>query len=486
MPKEIPARRAKDLRELFSAAGYTEENLSKRLGSGELPSRRLRNLPRLLDRTGHPDRLNTLLRWFWLGIPQEDSGVQDFVPPAVIDLMVECGLLRREGNRLLPEAMLVPYDGFLVASDHTASIDAGNPDMVLWPNPTTKLLLNFTIRRPSRQTLDLGTGNGMLALRAAAHSKTVVATDVNPQAVRFARFNAGLNEIENIEFLAGDGFHPVAERKFDLIFSNPPFFITPASQFLFCDNPLDLDELCRRMVKEAPARLEPDGYFQLLCEWAEIEGQDWHERLAEWFHDSHCDAWVLKGSTADPSEYAQQRIAEVSNSPEHDAQLYEEYMAYYRERRVRAIHKGLIAMRLREGKNWLLMEDVSDTPRSPFGEAVEQRFLARDFLSAHPTDDRLLEAKIRLSPDARLEQIFEPTAQGWRSSSLTLKLVRGFPSTVGLQPLVAEFLTGCNGERTLADIITILSGKVDAPPERVRKECLAVIRKLIEHGFVLW
>ncbi len=76
-----------------------------------------------------------------------------------------------------------------------------------------------------------------------------MATDVNPRVPCFVTFNARLNGIENIELLMGDGFEPVAGRSFDLILSNPPFFITPKNDYLFCDNPLELDQLCRQLVR---------------------------------------------------------------------------------------------------------------------------------------------------------------------------------------------------------------------------------------------
>jgi predicted RNA methylase len=474
------------LRQLFAEAGYNEENVKKLFGLVELPSVRERNVSRLLDHTREPGLLNTLLRWLWIGVPQEAAAVAPFVPAPITDLLVESGVLSRRGDELVPEVMLVPYEGFFIASHHTSRIDAGDPELVLWPNPTTKLLLRFTIRRPSRQTLDLGTGTGMLALVAAAHSEKVVATDLNPRAVEYARFNARLNGVENVECLQGDGFKPVAGRKFDLIFSNPPFFITPGTDFLFCNNPMELDQMCRQLVKQAPAHLEPGGYFQMLCEWVQVSGQDWHERLGEWFLGTGCDGWVLKGSTVDPSEYAQHRIREVNNSTEQDARLYDEYMAYYRQRNVEAIHKGLIAVRLRPGKNWVLMEDINDAPKEPFGDAVERRFAARDFLADHATDDQLLGVKPRLSPHARLEQIFEPSEGGWSPTPLNLKLVRGFPSSVGVQALVAQFLGALNGSRTLGEVIDKLAAKVDTEPERVRKECLDVSRKLIEFGFLVW
>jgi len=129
--------------------------------------------------------------------------------------------------------MLLPVESFLVASDHPASIEAGDSEMVLWPNPTSKFLSRFAVRRRSRATLDLGTGSGILSLGAAGYSDRVIATDLNPRVPSFVTFNARLNGIENIELRMGDGFAPVAGLTFDLILSNPPFFITPRATTCF-------------------------------------------------------------------------------------------------------------------------------------------------------------------------------------------------------------------------------------------------------------
>ncbi len=473
---------AKRFKDFLLESGYVEADLRKRGYFNELPSSRLRNLPRLLDSTSEPSLLNTLLRWFWLGVPQS----AEFAPSWFTDLATSCGLLSRgKGEDLIPEVMLFPVEGFLVVSDHTTKIDASDPELVLWPNPTSRFLSRFTIRRPSRATLDLGTGNAIQALACAAHSQHVVATDLNPRAVNFAEFSARLNGIDNIEPLFGDGFTPVAGRKFDLIVSNPPFFISPSGRYLFCDNPLDLDQLCRRFVKEAPNYLEEGGYFQLLCEWAEVEDQPWQERIGEWLENNGCDAWVIKGHTQTPQEYSQHRIAETAPRSENDADLYSSYMAYYRERKVVALHDGIIALRRRSGHNWIRIEEMSELPNDPFGEYVHLAFSIRDFLQAHASDDQLLSVKPRLAPYCRLEQFFQPGNGQWQPTSLNLRLLRGIPFFLGLQAPVAGFLNGCDGSRTVGEIVQKFAAQVDAPFEQVQKECLGIIRKLIERGFLL-
>jgi methylase of polypeptide subunit release factors len=473
------------LRSWFEEAGYTEVNLLRYLGAAELPSRHLRNEPRLLDRTREVTLLNTLLRWFWLGRPQADDAYTKTVPDALLQLLLESGLLKEEGKLLKATAMLLPVENFLVASDHPASIEAGDSEMVLWPNPTSKFLARFAVRRHSRATLDLGTGGGILSLGAAKHSDTVIATDVNPRVPSFVAFNALLNGVENIELRMGDGFAPVAGLRFDLILSNPPFFITPKSDYLFCDNQMELDQLCRLLVQQAPAHLNEGGYMQMLCEWAQVGEQPWEERIAEWLDGSGCDAWVMKGLTQYPEEYAQHRIRETTHDTGRDQELYEGYMEYYRSRDVHAIHDGLIVMRRRSGKNWVRIEEVPKTPSGDLGELILSTFAAHDLLLEMESDEKLLAIKPRLAPHVRLEQVCNQSGNSWHAESLTLRLTRGFPFHWKVQPLVAEFLATCDGTRSAGQLVEALAESANAPVDIVRRECLAMMRKLIERGFVV-
>jgi predicted RNA methylase len=357
--------------------------------------------------------------------------------------------------------------------------------MVLWPNPTSKFLARFAVRRHSRATLDLGTGSGILSLGAAKHSDTVIATDVNPRVPAFVAFNARLNGVENIELRMGDGFAPVAGLRFDLILSNPPFFITPKSDYLFCDNQMELDQLCRLLVQQAPSHLNEGGYMQMLCEWAQVGDQPWEERIAEWLDGSGCDAWVMKGLTQYPEEYAQHRIRETTHDTGRDQEAYEGYMEYYRSRGVQAIHDGLIVMRRRSGKNWVRIEEVPKTPSGDLGDLILSTFAAHDLLLEMESDEKLLAIKPRLAAHVRLEQVCNQSGNSWHAESLTLRLTRGFPFHWKIQPLVAEFLATCDGSRTAGQAVEALAESANAPVDIVRRECLAMMRKLVEKGFVV-
>jgi len=79
--------------------------------------------------------------------------------------------------------------------------------------------------QPGDRVLDLGTGSGVAAVRAALRGAQVTATDVNPEAVRCARINALLNRVDDrIDVREGDLYEPVEGQRFDVVLCNPPFF----------------------------------------------------------------------------------------------------------------------------------------------------------------------------------------------------------------------------------------------------------------------
>ena len=63
------------------------------------------------------------------------------------------------------------------------------------------------------RVLDVGTGSGVAAIRAAAGGGQATAIDINPEAIRCARINALLNHVDaRIDLRLGDLFAPVEGR----------------------------------------------------------------------------------------------------------------------------------------------------------------------------------------------------------------------------------------------------------------------------------
>jgi len=478
----------RELRDFFREAGFTHEQFKCNPTLRDLPSRRFGNLPVLVEQTSQPTPLNVLLRSFFLGLPLESKAFNGLVPPQLISQMLDCGMLVREGDQLAATVMLTPCEDYLFAADVARTLESPDAnDMVLWPNPSTRLLQMFSIRRPSQATLDLGAGCGILAILASAHSQRVVATDLNPRAVSFVEFNAWLNAVPNVECLTGDTFEPVKGRTFDLIMCNPPFFVTPYSGQIYCENSMELDGYCRRLVREAPGYLNENGYLQMTCEWVQMRGQAWQERLAEWFDEIGCDAWVLRSYVRDAAAYAAERIGRMMPwSPQTADDRFAEWMAYYTSRGVQEVHGGILAMRKRTGSNWLRIEEVASLDLTePFGESILELFANQDALETHRSIEQMLAWKPRLAPDSRIEQHLQLVGGDWVPSSMQLRRPGGLPASLAVQPQVADFLKRCDGSLPLSELAKDLAATVKVDPAQVQEQCCSVVRKLVERRLVL-
>jgi release factor glutamine methyltransferase len=104
---------------------------------------------------------------------------------------------------------------------------------VLIPRPETELLVeeakkiisNFEFRISNFKFLDLCTGSGCMALALAREfpEAQIYGTDTSEVAIRYAKKNIELNNINNVTFLKGNLFEPLKNLVFDLIVSNPPY-----------------------------------------------------------------------------------------------------------------------------------------------------------------------------------------------------------------------------------------------------------------------
>ena len=103
---------------------------------------------------------------------------------------------------------------------------------ILIPRPETEEWVQNNIAQlkkegfASGRILDIGTGSGCIALAFAQAfaQASVVASDINPQALELAQHNAKQNNISNITCVHSDLFEKLRQsEKFDLIVSNPPY-----------------------------------------------------------------------------------------------------------------------------------------------------------------------------------------------------------------------------------------------------------------------
>lgn len=90
---------------------------------------------------------------------------------------------------------------------------------------TTQTFLNYikTLPIQNKNVLELGAGNGLVALWCAQAGAQVTASDINPAAIRSIQASAQENALE-LSILESDLFQKIPPQRFDYIFINPPYF----------------------------------------------------------------------------------------------------------------------------------------------------------------------------------------------------------------------------------------------------------------------
>ncbi|HIJ06100.1 MAG: Putative methylase [Methanomicrobiales archaeon 53_19] len=138
------------------------------------------------------------------------------------------------------------------------------PPEVYSPAEDTILLMNASLRiaSPEDRVLEIGTGNGEIAVALMDVGARVAATDINPFAASYAH-SRGVPVIRCDLFAGICGI-------FDLILFNPPYLPTTPDEriddwFEFAlDGGVDGRETIQRFLADAPAFLSKNGRILLL------------------------------------------------------------------------------------------------------------------------------------------------------------------------------------------------------------------------------
>ena len=480
------------VREVFGAAGFGDEGIRRATGARSVATLREVSGALLRRRIADPTPLNTMVRLFALGMTANLDAVRRAVHPMSLEEWAAAGLLTVESDRVVAPIRVLPYRGMLVAFDRPAEGEVDAEDYVMGPSDSAHTLATALVRRPAEAALDLGAGCGILGFVAASFARRVVATDFNPRAVAFARFNADLNGLPNVETLAGDLFEPVRGRRFDLVVSNPPFVISPETDLMFMNSGVSGDGFCRRIVAEVPALLAEGGYCQMLCNWAHPAGRDWRERLAGWFAGTGCDAWVMRSETTAAEDYAV-RWMTLGHRTRDDAEIdrrLQQWLTCFAQLGIEAVSQGMIVMRRRDAGatgvgNWVSFGETPEKMAGPCGDEIPRGFERRDWLAARRGDDAaVMAATLRVSDHAQLDQESQPDDGEWATSAMRLRLAQGFTYAAQVDPFVARLVAACDGRRSLGEVADELAVAMGRPADEVRAAAAGVARAMVERGFV--
>jgi hypothetical protein len=411
--------------------------------------------------------------------------------PGLVDRLVAEGVLDRSVGEVAARLDVRPYatddSALWVVSDLTPGLD-GLPqrvgsDHVLGISPASTSLAQLTLRGRVGTSLDLGTGCGVQALHLAAHSGRVVATDVNRRALGIARFNVRLNEVDDlVEVRDGSFFEPVRDERFDLIATNPPFVISPATgePLVYRDSGLPGDQVVEDIVRTAPDHLTERGWCQVLANWVVREGQPWEERLAGWLAPE-VDALVVQRELVDPAAYVELWLKDSGHHPATGGEpaefrrRYDTWLSWLVEQGVEAVGFGWV--NLRNGGTG--RHDLWDWPYD-----VEQPIAPAIAAWAEGVGTPVsADARLRLRADVVQETVGPAGAED--PETIVLRQQRGFRRARPADTVVAAFAGACDGELAVGPLLDAIAQLLDREPDETRRTYLPVVRELVDEGVLV-
>ncbi len=460
----------------------------------------------LIDST---DPAAYLMRLFMLGHTLTEAEIAAAFPTLGLAGACAMNLVTREGPGIRALTEIRPHafsdesgqTDWWLASDlgEVATGGALAADHVLGAGGASLTLAQFTSRTKVGRVLDLGTGCGIQALHASTHADTIVATDISRRALDYARFNAALNEV-SCDLRLGSMLEPVADERFDLVVSNPPFVITPRidnnstlPQYEYRDGGRSGDDLVHDLIVQIGSVLAPGGVAHLLGNW-EIRGEaDWTERVIQWLDEAEAahgplDAWIVQRELLDPAQYAETWIRDGGTTQDRDpeayAATYSAWLDDFASRNVQGIGFGMIWLRKpASGERTVRrLEEITGTVQQPLGPVVARSIAAHDWHTAL-SDDELCTQRLTVTQDITEERYYTPGSQD--PNVIIIRQGGGYGRTVQATTVLAGLVGACDGELTIGQITGAIATLFEVDEIDLRAEVLPDVRGLVTDGLLV-
>lgn len=487
----------KRLRDDLRTAGYTVAGVEAALGPvASAALHREQALPADRATAGTDDPGLLLARLFVLGRPVPAAALAAAWPTLGVHDAVRLGLICPVGGGML-RAMcdLRPYatgdDDYWVVSD-LGELATGGPlrtDHVLGAGAASATLAAWTTRRPVARALDLGTGCGVQTLHLARHVDRIVATDICPRALGYARFTLALNEID-AELRRGDMLDPVAGERFDLVVSNPPFVITPRAPqvptYSYRDAGRAGDAVVRDLVRSVGDVLAPGGVAQFLGNWEVPAGATWRQVWDDWLAGTELDAWVVARDSQDPAEYAELWARDAGSHPGTPGfqALYGAWLDDFADRDIAEIGFGVVTLQRPAVARppWRDLVDLPSPVAPGVGAAITAGLAARGWLAEQPPA-ALWDVRWQVAPDVTQETFGRPGAAD--PAIIRLRQGGGLGHTVPLDTASAAIVGVCDGELTAGQALGAVAGLLGEETQVCQQRTEPVMRALIADGFLV-
>lgn len=269
-------------------------------------------------------------------------------------------------------------------------------------------LVNTAPRRASKRTLDLCTGSGIQSIIASKYSQEVIAVDINPRAIRFARFNAQFNGVQNLKVVQGDLYQVVPDQPFDTILANPPFVPSPDENMKFRDGGVKGETILSTIINGAPKYLSDQGRLYIVTDLVDVSA--YKKKLMNWWGKDWAKMLLLK--TADRNEI----LFSVPHCHYPFNQSYNEYsdelikwVDNFQKSNLNAVNFGYIL--IEKSEHPVYVSKTISNPSQAIFDQVESFFTQNDLLVQHK-DSALLQINPNIK--VRRESSFNYAAPNYK------------------------------------------------------------------------
>lgn len=433
-----------------------------------------------IRRIGTSAQLRILLALFMAGEPVLLAAAESALGTELLQVLQGAGLLSIADGDISSAYRVSISDGLLLVYD---PLPPTKPDYVTGVNGAARTLANLTLRRRVGSALDIGTGCGYQALLAAHHAQRVVATDILGRAISLTTLNARLNSLTNVECRQGSFFEPIGNDRFDLIVCNPPFIISPDSDYAFRDSGLGGDAVSQMIVGEVARHLNEGGFATVLVNWGLAPEQQWDEPGKRWLADSQCDAVLVRYATLDRLAYAATWNSHLLTlDPGQYRASLERWPSYLEELAFESVTEVGVILRRREGENWIASLEASAGPSGAAGEQLERIFNAHDWLQVH--EHGLLDKHVGLIDGHHLHQAMRFAGGSYDIQNATMQPTPGL-GVAGEIPADLVPLLFALPQGTVREVVTELAQELDREAATLLREAEAALRALLERGLLV-
>ncbi|USR79306.1 methyltransferase [Arcanobacterium pinnipediorum] len=477
---------------------YTPAKIAELIGDSALAAlARDEAVPAQVAAQAAGGQLGLMLRLWWIGDPLSVEEVARAIPntyratggmPGLGEIFTDDAGGVRSRFQLVPIG--IGEELLWIASDRGSLQGARHKtDHVMGVGGATRTLAGLAHYEPGQRVLDLGTGCGIHAILAAKAGAVVVATDISARALAYARFNAALNEVD-IQVREGSLFDPVAGEKFDVVVSNPPFVITPSQvrenlgTMEYRDAGVPGDTLAAQIVDAVEDYLSPVGSVYMLANWEISGGRQplWDSHPRAWFAHSDLAALVVQREVIAVDQYIEMWLHDggLRAGNADYAPAYRAWLEDFARRNVSHIGFGyLLAGSVAGGMESVPARKFFDLRGAP---PQDMHSVIRTMGLVPNLDDETLSSLRLVNEGIEEHRYYHPGASDPWLISFTSN--RTFSDQIQADTVLAGFVSVCDGQLTVGQIIEALAQVLEVDSGRLREDLLPQVVHMLELGML--